>query len=127
VALRPGVRITDLALLGDTLVVATSGEGLLLYHAGRVVGRIGRAEGLSSVSVNRVCAAEGELFVATAQGLDHISGLGAPGQTMRLGSMALGALAASVRDVAVNADHVLAANANREGQACPCRTCARCM
>lgn len=108
VDLPPGIRITDMVFMGDTLVMATSGRGLWFHHRGRMVRRVGRPEGLASEAVNHVFAEGGELFVATDQGLDRITGLATGTPRVQHEAMAMGGLSHAVRDVAVDRGHVYA-------------------
>jgi len=100
-ALPTGTRITDMTSMGDTLVIGTSGRGLLLYADERVVGSVTAADGLSSDHVNHVTTHQGELFVATEQGAERVCGpWHAPRVYSYVGS--IGARMHNVRDVAAD-------------------------
>ncbi|MBK8613138.1 MAG: hypothetical protein IPN85_06530 [Flavobacteriales bacterium] len=104
VVLDPGMRITDITSFGDTLFIATDGEGVLVRAGGRALRWITDADGLSSKHVHHLFAQGGELFVATERGADRVSG---PWHTPQVHgyAMAIGALPQNVRDVVADSTH----------------------
>ncbi len=100
-SLPTGTRITDITSLDDTLVIATSGAGLLFYAGDHVVRSITTADGLSSDHVHHLVDHQGELFVATDQGAERVCG---PWHAPRVHSYvgAIGARMRNVRDVAAD-------------------------
>lgn len=108
--LRPGVRITHIAPFGDTLLVASSGQGVILFHDERVVGTITMADGLSSDVVNRVSSLRGDVFVATVKGADQIQwrGRGKP----VVFTYPLSTSLPDAHDIVATDEHVLVAFAN---------------
>jgi signal transduction histidine kinase/ligand-binding sensor domain-containing protein len=101
VVLTDGVRITGMASLGDTLVLATSGDGLLLWHGGRIVRRITEADGLSSSNVLHLTADRGELFAASNRGADRVSGPWSAPRVLRYATTT-GTQPLNIRDLAAD-------------------------
>ncbi|MBL7963320.1 MAG: hypothetical protein JNM31_05675 [Flavobacteriales bacterium] len=97
----PGLRIADITSWGDTLFLATNGEGVLVMHAGNVVTVLDERDGLSSGHVYHLFADGGELFVATERGADRVTGPWTAPRVHRYDAGLLGGLH-DVRDVAAD-------------------------
>ncbi len=66
-------RITDILHLGgDTLAIATAGNGVLLWTKDRQVGSINTADGLVSGMVRKLRSSGDTLWCATAQGISAL-------------------------------------------------------
>ncbi len=104
--LRTGIRITDLARMGDTLVVGTAGAGVRLLVNGREVGHLTSRQGLVSDQVRHLCTTEQGLFVATPEGAAHVRFSPGKAPTVRNLTMDQGLASNNVRDVAADAHHI---------------------
>lgn len=106
VDLAPGVRITDLAMLGDTVVAATSGAGILLYANGRVVSEITVADDLVANEITHLITQGGDIFAATKDGVDRITDLHGPRPKVSHYALTMGPQGRAVRDVVADVQHL---------------------
>lgn len=68
-----GTRIEDLSLFGNSLLIASRGNGILIFDGEEVIGRITKKDGLTSNFVSRLYTEnDNTLWVCTNVGLNRI-------------------------------------------------------
>lgn len=105
---HPLARISDLqAWGGDTLAIATLGDGVLLWSKGSVVQRIGTHDGLASTVVRRIRVEGDTLWAATSAGVSALVLHGGRVHAAWSWSARDGLPSADVRDVLVHQGQLL--------------------
>lgn len=105
---HPLARISDLQNWGgDTLAIATIGDGVLLWSKGTVVQRIGTVDGLASAIVRRIRVMGDTIWAATAAGASALVLHGGRVQAAWSWSARDGLPSADVRDVLVHEGRLL--------------------
>lgn len=74
IIVKPSYRITDITSIGDTLFIATNGQGLLVAVDGVLLNTITTADGISSDHIRHIFQQGDDLFVVSSGGADRLSG-----------------------------------------------------